>query len=237
MYSVVHKGNKPAKLLALLALACPLAWAQTVSGIIDRDPFDPDRGREEVVEEEEPEPEPEVVVPKGELPTLDGTLMIGKEKYAIFTTKDRGKETTHRVRLNEKIQGLRLAHIDLNHVELDGGGPPIKIEMWTGEKKNRGGTAKRASRTAPNTNRAAPQNDGVISPNTGISRDKNVAPAPSEEELERVRQRNAQRGQELTETQKRAQEIQRQNRILNEKNAREKRLRRNRANSDRGNRI
>jgi len=125
----------------LLVICCSVALMgqEYIDNILDRDPFDPERGQEtDEVEVVEP------VVVERNLPVLDGTLIIGEKRIALFSFLEEGRPTTERVLLNETVAGYKLVTIDRSFVELDRGAGPIKLELYSGQKKNRGGSKESA---------------------------------------------------------------------------------------------
>ncbi len=90
------------KLITLILLVMTgvtvLAQDRDIQHIVDRNPFDPDRGR---VEEEIETPE-EVVeedVAPEELPVLDGTMVIGSMRVAIMSAQKDGRPVSIRVEM------------------------------------------------------------------------------------------------------------------------------------------
>jgi len=128
-------------LLITSLLACTtLCFAQSdVDRLLDRNIFDPDRGKK--VEEEIDEPE-EVLAEEisKDMPVLDGTLIIGDTKIALFTYIKDGQPISARVSVDERVAGYTVRAITSNGVEIQGGGAPVKIDLFSGQKENRGGT-------------------------------------------------------------------------------------------------
>lgn len=108
--------------------------------ILERNPFDPDRGQVEA----EPE-EPVEVVPVG-MPILEGTLLFGDTQFAIFSGKEEGKRVSFRVPLEGDFNGYTLVHIDRNFVQLRSNSETIKLELYSGAKEDRGGSKAGSSR-------------------------------------------------------------------------------------------
>lgn len=158
------------KLIFCLLIGCSAFAQPDIATIVDNDPFDPDRGRKEVVEEAVLEEEAPMPV---DLPVLDGTMVIGKRKLAMFTYMEEGKRKYASVTINETVAGYKLTQIKGSEVQLLGSGSPVTLRLFSGEKTNRGGTKKagnpapksrtpRAQMNAPNQNK--PQEPVVISP-------------------------------------------------------------------------
>jgi len=161
--------------ILMLALFAGAAAAQDIQSIVDRNPFDPDRGRKEDVDAEEEEAVP-VVAPE-ELPTLDGTMIMGEVKIAMFSLVQDGKPATARVvmdaggsdytlhmRGEEELQELRngrlggylIGDIQLDYVELKNGDNVLKLDIFANKDKKRGGT-KTVAKQAPVSPSRPPQ--------------------------------------------------------------------------------
>lgn len=165
-----------------LCLLSSLSFAQTdIQSIIERDPFDPNRGQKEAEEEEAPVEE----APAIDLPILDGTMIIGKSKYAIFTYIEEGKPVTTRVKLKDKIAGYTLASVGPSSARLKGlGGRNQSIEVFA-EKKNkkRGASKKAAKATKPGKKPTKPRSSATPIEQAGkkdprISSTKKASPTP-----------------------------------------------------------
>lgn len=167
--------------LILMTSFLPLFAQLNLQSIIDRDPFDPNRGQvPEVVEEVEEAPPP----PPPILPVLDGTMVIGDMKLAILTnTAEAGKEvTTERVRLNESFMGYTVSEINSESVKLSSGpGVSIEVRLYSGKKTNRGGSRIAAP--------PSQQGDGaqIISPGGADNGDKLPTPISKQKSKPAVR--------------------------------------------------
>jgi len=192
-----------------------LAQDRDIQHIVDRNPFDPDRGRVEEEEGAETTPPEEDTIPE-EMPVLDGTMVIGNMRVAIMSAQKDGKTVSIRVEMtgkgsdyllylrekshppkknksnrpsrrprtqndevakllegqlnkedeedeierlvingepNGKIGPYLVTKITREAVWLNGGGEPIKLEMFReGVEKSRGGT-----KTAPPKAKPKPQ--------------------------------------------------------------------------------
>lgn len=158
------------KLWLLLAASLAL-WAQNdIQSIVERDPFDPDRGKKEEVEGQE-----EAVEDIGieDLPILDGTMIIGNLRIAMLSFTKDGRTIAARVEMrdgqqgyrvflrdpgaekeehdlsssrlgmiNGKIAGYSVSLIQRNEVRLEGIGEPVMLKMYDGKKENRGGSKR-----------------------------------------------------------------------------------------------
>ena len=159
------------KYLLVFLIACA-AWAQPdISSIVENDPFDPDRGRKEAAEEQVLE---EAAPPPTDVPVLDGTMVIGKKKFALFSYMEEGKRKYQSASLNEVVAGYKITLIQDREVQITGGGSPVSLRLFSGEKTKRGGSKKAARKPAPKkptrkTNKNSSKNkDGeatIISPN------------------------------------------------------------------------
>ncbi len=155
----------------LLAAAClcllgATALAQDIQSIVERNPFDPDRGKKDDADQEQAEEAAPEVDPD-ELPSLNGTMIIGDTKIAIFSYVEAGKPVTARVVLddvtkdytlhlrgeeiseqrNGRLAGYKINDIHANYVEFAGGDSAIKIKMHANRDKKRGGSKKAAAKT------------------------------------------------------------------------------------------
>lgn len=143
-----------------------IAHAQVdINQVLERDIFDPMRGKEPVEEKEEkPEAVPEVKA-KDE-PILDGVLIVGNTRIAMFTVLLEGTPTPVRTKVNETITGTnyRITGIERNQVSIAGRTEPFKL--FSGIKKNRGGTKKAVKR------------GGDAKKNSNVRKDKNGVPLP-----------------------------------------------------------
>lgn len=113
---------------------------------MDKNPFDPKRGQkeEEVVEnlvEEAP----------ADLPLCDGTLIIGEQRYAMFTFLVEGEQVSKTLQLNDSSNGYVVDAIEHNQVVLKQGTKTHTIKLFFQEAKmeNRGGSRKATKRAAP----------------------------------------------------------------------------------------
>ncbi|MCB1043077.1 MAG: hypothetical protein KDC35_09070 [Acidobacteria bacterium] len=126
------------RITIFLALMVSPALAQDyLDNILRRNPFDPDRGQ--VVETPQEDVAP--VIQNLGMPTLDGTIIIGEIKYALFTYTEEGRPKSSRFRVNETIQGYTVVEVSREAVQLKGSNDrPILVTMYSDKKKNRGGT-------------------------------------------------------------------------------------------------
>ena len=136
--------------ISLLVFA-PNAWTQgpeAIQDIIDRNPFDPNRGAKEAEEEKEEETiedEPMAV----NLPILDGIMVLGRTKVAMFTFEKEGKPMSARVEM------IGEGNYDLY----------IREKKITKPANNR---RKPARRGAQNANQNKNQRAGRAVPNLGM---------------------------------------------------------------------
>ena len=99
-------------LILLICFFCLLplpvaAQVDEIQSIVDRNPFDPDRGKKE--EEEDPEEtEAEDEAPAVDLPVLDGTIIYGNTKIAVLSFQKDGMNLTARVEMLPENQGYQL---------------------------------------------------------------------------------------------------------------------------------
>ena len=125
--------------ILLLFFFCLSAWGQVdIQSILDRDPFDPDRGQKE---EDKVEEEEEQILPL-DLPVLDGTIIVGETRIAIFSFLLEGKPASARARLNDTVAGYTVNKIERNLVEITGDAEPISLALYAGKKDKRGGSKK-----------------------------------------------------------------------------------------------
>lgn len=124
------------KWILCLVLATSL-YGQDLETTLERNPFDPTRGVKDAVEPEEPGEEPVVT---DDMPILDGTIIAGELKIALFTYTAEGKPQSARVRVNDKIAQYTVVEIERNTVKLSKGGPAIPVALYSGQKTARGGT-------------------------------------------------------------------------------------------------
>lgn len=111
-------------------------WGQDIESILERNPFDPNRGK---AEEETAEEVPEAEI-SDQLPILDGTVILGDTRIALFTVAKEGQPTSKRVKVNEEIAGYKVIAIDRLSVKVSGNGQELSIAMYSNRKENRGGT-------------------------------------------------------------------------------------------------
>jgi len=111
-------------------------WGQDIESIRERNPFDPNLVR---AEEESAEETPEAEVSE-QLPILDGTVILGDTRIALFTVAMEGQPTSKRVKVNEEIAGYKVIAIDRLSVKVSGNGQELSIAMYSKKKENRGGT-------------------------------------------------------------------------------------------------
>lgn len=165
------------KFIFIFFIACAALAQPDIASIVDNDPFDPDRGRKEVVEEQVME---EAAPPPADLPVLDGTMVIGKKKFALFSYMEEGKRRYQSVSINEVVAGYKVTQIRDREVKLMGGGTPVSLRLFNGEKTKRGGSKKAAKKAAPKKPKRKPttkknQKEGdtsIISPNSKKENDK-----------------------------------------------------------------
>lgn len=83
----------------ILFLITSSLWAQdNIQTILERDPFDPNRGQVDE-EEVEPEEEEEEVVLPDNMPVLDGTIIFGDVRIAMFSLEVNGQKLTARAEM------------------------------------------------------------------------------------------------------------------------------------------
>lgn len=125
------------RMIAILMFGASLLAQDYVDNIIKRNPFDPDRGQTS----EEPDEEPEIVIPTRGMPTLDGTIIIGDIKYALFTYTADGRPKSTRIKVDETIEGYTLAEVSREAVQLKNqSGQTVMLTMYSDKDKARGGT-------------------------------------------------------------------------------------------------
>ena len=127
------------KTCILLLLVGPFFAQDLVNSIIEKNPFDPDRGQkpEEVVENvEEPLP--------SDLPVCDGTLILGESRYAMFTFLVEGKMVAECLEVQESSNGYLVKQIEPDRVILEQGGNThtIKLFYQDAKKDKKGGSRK-----------------------------------------------------------------------------------------------
>jgi hypothetical protein len=159
-----------------------------IEQIVNRNPFDPDRGQKEEVVEEVIEAEPVEVVTEEHGMILDGTIMFSKSQMAIITIdkpnvnasggaaatsgarrlgarrnnnrrsplrnnaarnnrpeskaealKDQGPQT-HTVYVGDELEGYELMSVSSSTAILKKGNETIELQLFSGEKENRGGS-------------------------------------------------------------------------------------------------
>lgn len=151
-----------------------LAQDDAVHTIVNNDPFDPERG---VVEMEDTEATPiveDIVVEDHDLPVLDGIILLGKSRMALFSNvvNQDGQSTNQTIRLNGNIAGYTVTTIERDHVVLSTNGNQTTLRLFTGKKPNRGGTKQR---TAPNVAKRAPEPHSVTKEGASQVRQKDSA--------------------------------------------------------------
>jgi len=132
-------------MFSVVALAQP-----DIATIVENDPFDPDRGKKDIAEEEILEEEAPVPL---DLPTLDGTMVIGKKKIALFSYMEEGKKRYKSASINEVVAGYKITQIQDRQVELFGNGSPVNVSLFSGDKTNRGGSKKSQAKASPQNSR------------------------------------------------------------------------------------
>ncbi len=141
-------------ILILLGMTSILSAQDYVDTIVKRNPFDPARGQMELVEEVV-----EPIVQNIGMPVLDGTIIIGEMKVALFTYTAEGRPKSTRVKVNESVQGYVVTEVTRNAVQLSGGGDrPILVTMYADKNKSRGGTKAPAGGNATARERSAKMN-------------------------------------------------------------------------------
>ncbi|MCB1052774.1 MAG: hypothetical protein H6510_14010 [Acidobacteria bacterium] len=125
--------------LFLLCLCGLTVLAQNyIKEISDANPFDPNRGQEP------PEEIVEAPVITADLPILDGTIIFADQRFAMLSYNQDGEPKTARVTVKDSFAGYEVAAIDFESVTLSNGGDTTALKLYSGVKKNRGG-----SRVAP----------------------------------------------------------------------------------------
>ncbi|MDJ0836284.1 MAG: hypothetical protein QNK37_07175 [Acidobacteriota bacterium] len=162
-------------LLILLSLCLP-AFAQTdVDRLLDANIFDPDRGKKPAEETEENDA-PETQVVSKDLPVLDGTLIVGDVRIALFTILEDGKPKGVRAYVNDQVGAYKVKSIDREKVELMSGARPVPVSLYSGNKQKRGGTKQVAKVTKkPTPARRANTKDG---PKRGLKPGDKNKPKP-----------------------------------------------------------
>ena len=182
-------------IFCLIALTGTTVLGQSdIDRLLDRNIFDPDRGKKPEEEAEGPEEIIEEVIAK-DMPVLDGTLIIGDTKIALFTYINEGQPTSARVSVDERVAGYTVREITRDGVKLQGGGEPVTLALFSGQKDKRGGTAAMAgaaSRATPGSER--PVNAAQLGrPNQRVDKDGNPLPnTANTRELPNARPNNQQ---------------------------------------------
>jgi hypothetical protein len=137
------------RLLCLLVFSTWQLLAQNyATEITDGNPFDPNRGQKPAPVEEEAAIVPEV------LPVLDGTVLFGESKFAIFSYYESGEAKSKRATIKDTFAGYEVMEIDQESAVLQGGGRSVTVKLFAGNKQNRGG-----SKAAPRAEPAKPDAD------------------------------------------------------------------------------
>lgn len=142
------------KYIMILFLATSV-FAQDLESTLERNPFDPNRGIKEASEEVAEVEEAGVVTQ--DMPILDGTIIAGEFRLALFTFTAEGKPTSARVKVNEKVAQYTVVEIERNSVKLSKGGEPIPVALYSGQKTKRGGTKVVPKKTKKPQGRAKPR--------------------------------------------------------------------------------
>ena len=129
-------------IFALIGLTC---YGQDIENILERNPFDPNRGK---AEEEATEETAEAEVTE-QMPILDGTVIIGETRIALFTVTKEGQPVSKRVRVDGEVGGYKVLAIDRLSVKLAGNGQELSVAMYSKQKANRGGTKTLAKSQTP----------------------------------------------------------------------------------------
>jgi len=106
--------------------------------IIEANPFDPNRGQKP-----EPVAEEAAIIPEV-LPVLDGTVLFGESRFAIFSYYEGGEARSRRVTVKESFAGYEVMEIDQESAVLQGGGRSVTVKLFAGNKQNRGGSKAQA---------------------------------------------------------------------------------------------
>lgn len=130
-----------------------LAWSQDIQSILERNPFDPNRGKQE---EEQVEEEPEIEeIEVEELPILDGTMVLGSTRVAIFSFEQDGTKMSARVEMKHTTDYMLYLREDrpsaVPEAALPGRRPPRTRRLER--------VRDRRNRTGPAPNRANPDED------------------------------------------------------------------------------
>lgn len=124
----------------LFLLAGNLFAQENIDDILARNPFDENRGK---LEEGEAEAEVVEEVIPGDMPVLDGTIMAGEFRIAMFTIKEDGQPKALTGKINDNVAGYKINEIKRNLVMLSKpGSDPIPLQMYSegNKKESRGGT-------------------------------------------------------------------------------------------------
>jgi hypothetical protein len=157
-------------------MLCSSLLAQDlVEQIIERNPFDPQRGKVDAIVEEEVEEE----APPTNLPLLDATILFPGNPVAIFSFREEGEEKTEAVFLNGKVAGFQLVAVQTTSVLLRGGGQEHQIVLFQQEgKKSRGGSKQKVQGNTPKTNASNGGEKPKETPRQRIRRPVASRPAP-----------------------------------------------------------
>lgn len=133
-----------ALLFSMFASIAIYAQPEAVETILQNDPFDPDRGAIIEAQEEKPDEVEAAVVPQEDMPVLDGVILLGKTRMAIFSQvqTEKGKNENRTVRLNGEVSGYRVTAIEREHVVLTAKGQDTTLRLFSGQKQKRGGSKK-----------------------------------------------------------------------------------------------
>lgn len=166
MHSFIAHPIRLLGLICWLLLPTLLVMAQddAVHTIISNDPFDPDRGVAAVEETEAALEVEEIVVQDADLPVLDGIILLGKTRMALFSNVigDEGEPRNRTVRLNGDVAGYQVTAIEREHVVLTANGQTTTLRLFSGQKKARGGS-KKAQVATIGQHQAAPNKDTTAS--------------------------------------------------------------------------
>ena len=131
-------------LLSVFAVDFQQAWCQDdIQSILERDPFDPDRGKkeeEEIVDEEEP------LLPPQDLPILEGTIIVGQTRIAMFSFMDAGKKVSVHAVFKESESGYMLFTSKGSEEGEEVEAEPTKSYVWERNGKIAGYTVSRVER-------------------------------------------------------------------------------------------
>ncbi len=131
-------------ILILCLTGAHVAAQSDIDRLLDRNIFDPDRGKKPEQEGEAPD-EVEVPVVAKDMPILDGTLIVGETRIALFTHVVDGETISASVGINESVAGYTVQDITTEGVTLKAGGAPFELQLFSGQKENRGGSRAVAS--------------------------------------------------------------------------------------------